>query len=292
MNAPSPMLPSASLDDGALAHALAAGAGEVLLALRAEVDADGGSFVAKELKNAGDSAAQAWLAAALAGARPADGVLSEEAKDDASRTRADRVWIIDPLDGTREFAERHTDESLAGQWRDDFAVHIALWERGRGLTVGAVALPARGQVLTTVDGAGPVGADSTDVLSGSRPLRIAASRSRPPEFVAALAERGDVELVPMGSAGVKMMAVADGTVDAYVHGGGQYEWDSAAPVAVARSRDLVCTRLDGSELEYNQESPWLPDLFVCPPALAQRLRELLDTVGVASVVGADSKEGA
>jgi 3'(2'), 5'-bisphosphate nucleotidase len=110
--------------------------------------------------------------------------------------------------------------------------------------------------------------------------------------VAALAERGDVELVPMGSAGVKVMAVADGTVDAYVHGGGQYEWDSAAPVAVARSRGLVCTRLDGSELEYNRESPWLPDLFVCPPALAAHVRALLDTVGVVSVVGADSKEGA
>ncbi|WP_281171675.1 inositol monophosphatase family protein, partial [Promicromonospora kroppenstedtii] len=147
------------------------------------------------------------------------------------------------------------------------------------------------QVLTTADGVVPDDG-SAAVLSGDRPLRIAASRSRPPAFVAALAERDDVELVPMGSAGVKMMAVADATVDAYVHGGGQYEWDSAAPVAVARSRGLVCTRLDGSELEYNRESPWLPDLFVCPPALAPRLRELLDTVGVASVVGADSKEGA
>ena len=291
MNAPSLALPSASLDDDALAHALASGAAEVLVALRAEVDAAGGSFVAKELKDAGDAAAQAWLAAALTAARPADAVLSEEAKDDASRTGADRVWIIDPLDGTREFAERHADGPLAGQWRDDFAVHIALWQRGAGLTAGAVALPARAQVLTTADG---VVRDDDDaaVLAGNRPLRIAASRSRPPEFVAALAERDDVELVPMGSAGVKMLAVADGTVDAYVHGGGQYEWDSAAPVAVARSRGLVCTRLDGSELEYNRESPWLPDLFVCPPALAARLRELLDTVGVASVVGADSKEGA
>ncbi|MFD2028117.1 3'(2'),5'-bisphosphate nucleotidase CysQ [Promicromonospora aerolata] len=292
MNAPSPMLPSASLDDGTLASALASGAAEVLLALRAEVDASGGSFVAKELKDAGDAAAQAWLAAALAAARPADVILSEEAKDDPARLGADRVWIIDPLDGTREFAERHADGSLAGQWRDDFAVHIALWERGAGLTVGAVALPARGEVLATRDGVVPDGEAGVAVLSGSRPLRIAASRSRPPAFVSALAERDDVELVPMGSAGVKMMAVADGTVDAYVHGGGQYEWDSAAPVAVAWSRGLVCTRLDGSELEYNRESPWLPDLFVCPPALAQRLRELLDTVGVVSVVGADSKEGA
>ncbi|MDR7384092.1 3'(2'),5'-bisphosphate nucleotidase CysQ [Promicromonospora iranensis] len=291
MNAPSPTLPQASLDDDALAHALASGAAEVLVALRAEVDAAGGSFVAAELKDAGDAAAQAWLAAALAAARPGDAVLSEEASDDESRTRADRVWIIDPLDGTREFAERYAEGPQAGRWRDDFAVHVALWERGKELTVGAVALPARTEVLTTAHGVVPDD-ESEAVLSGSRPLRIAASRSRPPEFVAALAERGDVELVPMGSAGVKVMAVVDGTVDAYVHGGGQYEWDSAAPVAVARSRGLVCTRLDGSGLEYNRESPWLPDLFVCPPALAQRLRELLDTVGVASVVGADSKVGA
>lgn len=291
MNAPFPTLPQASLDDADLARALASGAAEVLLALRAEVDAAGGSFVAKDLKDAGDAAAQAWLAAALAAARPTDAVLSEEAKDDASRTGADRVWIIDPLDGTREFAERHADGPLDGQWRDDFAVHIALWERGAGLTAGAVALPAREQVLTTADAVVP-GYDSDAVLSAARPLRIAASRSRPPAFVAALAERDDVELVPMGSAGVKMMAVADATVDAYVHGGGQYEWDSAAPVAVAQSRGLVCTRLDGSELEYNRESPWLPDLFVCPPALAPHLRELLDTVGVASVAGAESKKGA
>lgn len=292
MNAPPPMLPQASLDDDALARALASGAAEVLMALRAQIDTAGGAFVATELKDAGDTAAQAWLAAALSAARPADAVLSEEAKDDASRTRADRVWIIDPLDGTREFAERHADGPAAGQWRDDFAVHVALWERGVGLTAGAVALPARGQVLTTSDGVVPDAGGAEAVLARSRPLRIAASRSRPPEFVAALAARDDVELVPMGSAGVKMMAVAEGKVDAYVHGGGQYEWDSAAPVAVSRSRGLVCTRLDGSGLEYNRESPWLPDLFVCPPALAQRLREMLDTVGVASVVGADSKVGA
>ncbi|GGM27494.1 3'(2'),5'-bisphosphate nucleotidase CysQ [Promicromonospora citrea] len=291
MSSHPPALPSAGLDDDALAHALAAGAAEVLLALRAEVDAAGGSFEARPFKDAGDAAAQAWLAEALAAARPADAVLSEEAADDPARLTADRVWIIDPLDGTREFAERPAPDASAGQWRDDFAVHVALWQRGVGLTAGAVALPARGQVPTTADG---VTTDdrSAAVLAGERPLRLAASRSRPPEFVAALAERDDVELVPMGSAGVKVLAVADGTVDAYVHAGGQYEWDSAAPVAVARSRGLVCTRLDGAQLEYNRESPWLPDLFVCPPALVAHLRGLLDTVGVASVVGADRKEGA
>ena len=295
MNALSPMLPQASTGDDALARALASGAAETLLALRAAVDEAGGSFDTKDLRAAGDAAAQAWLAAALTAARPADAVLSEEAAEDSRRRTADRVWIIDPLDGTREFAERYADGSSAGQWRDDFAVHVALWERGTGLIAGAVALPARAQVLTTVD-AGVPGtswdARTAAVRSGERPLRIAASRSRPPEFVAALAERDDVELVPMGSVGVKTMAVADGSVDAYVHSGGQYEWDSAAPVVVARSRGLVCTRLDGSELEYNRESPWLPDLFVCPPTLAQHLRELLGTVGVVSAVGADSKEGA
>lgn len=291
MNAHLPPYPASSLDDATLARALASGAAEVLLALRADVDAAGGAFAARELKDAGDAAAQGWLAGALAAARPADAVLSEEAADDPARLAADRVWIIDPLDGTREFAERPAPGAPAGEWRDDFAVHVALWQRGAGLTAGAVALPARGQVPTTADGVVPEDR-SAAVLAGERPLRLAASRSRPPEFVAALAERDDVELVPMGSAGVKVLAVADGTVDAYVHGGGQYEWDSAAPVAVAVARGLVCTRLDGSPLEYNRESPWLPDLFVCPPALVAHVRGLLDTVGVASVVGADRKEGA
>ncbi len=268
-------------EDAELAAALATQAGELLLAI--QDDCAGGAR--------GDREANACILERLRAARPDDAILSEESADDHARLSRSRVWIIDPLDGTREFAERHADGPLAGQWRDDFAVHIALWERGAGLTVAAVGLPAREQVLTTADAVGPAD-DGKAVLAGVRPLRIAASRSRPPAFVAALAERDDVELVPMGSAGVKMMAVADGTVDAYVHGGGQYEWDSAAPVAVARSRGLVCTRLDGSELEYNRESPWLPDLFVCPPALAPHLRELLDTVGVASVVGADRKEGA
>lgn len=293
MNSPSPHLPAASLDDTALAHALADGAAEVLLALRADVDAAGGGFEPKAFKDAGDAAAQDWLARALAAARPDDATLSEEAKDDVSRTSADRVWIIDPLDGTREFAERHTGaDGPEGAWRDDFAVHVALWERGAGLTVGAVGLPGRGATLTTADTAPGGPADAEAVLRGDRPLRIAASRSRPPAFVATLAERDDIELVPMGSAGVKVISAVGGTVDAYVHGGGQYEWDSAAPVAVAQARGLVCTRLDGTPLEYNRESPWLPDLFVCHPALAARLRELLDSVGVESNVASMSKEGA
>jgi len=287
MNVRKPALPDASLDDEQLAVALGVGAGDVLQSLRAEVDAGDRELVGKDLRDAGDAASQEWLAAALRHARPDDAVLSEEAQDGPSRLGADRVWIIDPLDGTREFAERHADGN-PGEWRDDFAVHVALWERGRGLTAGSVALPARGRVFSTAatvhDRPGDAAADA--VVDGRRPLRIAASRSRPPRFVSALAERPDVELVPMGSAGVKVVSVVDGTVDAYVHGGGQFEWDSAAPVAVAQAAGLVCTRLDGTPLEYNREDPWLPDLFVCHPALVSHLRAALAEVGV------DSKEGA
>lgn len=284
MSASAPSFPDPGLSDGELAVALALGAGEVLCGLRATVDADGGSFVAGELKDAGDAASQSWLAAALAHARPADAVLSEEAVDSPARLTADRVWIIDPLDGTREFAERAGDG-----WRDDFAVHVALWDRGAArsdrLAAGAVGLPARGAVPSTLD-AGARLSDAGAVLAGRRPLRLAASRSRPPRFVQDLAARGDVELVPMGSAGVKVVSVVDGTVDAYVHAGGQYEWDSAAPVAVALAAGLDCTRLDGSALEYNRQDPWLPDLFVCHPAVAAHLRAALTAVGV------DIKEGA
>ncbi|WP_370449887.1 inositol monophosphatase family protein [Cellulomonas sp. PhB143] len=236
------------------------------------------------LKDAGDRAAQTWLALALASSRPSDAVLSEEAADDPARLGADRVWIIDPLDGTREFAERNAD----GSWRDDFAVHVALWQRGRGLGDGAVALPARGIAQSTASTHRVTQCGSAEVLDDVRPLRVAASRSRPPAFVGALAERDDVVLVPMGSAGVKVLSVVDGTTDVYIHGGGQYEWDSAAPVAVARAAGLVCTRLDGSALEYNRESPWLPDLFVCDPFLADRVRDLLASVGVVDRGGSHS----
>jgi 3'(2'), 5'-bisphosphate nucleotidase len=298
MPTPFPALPDPALGDGPLATALAQGAGEVLLGLRADVDAAGGAFDAKTFKDAGDAAAQAWLATAVAHARPGDAVLSEEAKDDAARTGADRVWIIDPLDGTREFAERAGDGAPTDPWRDDFAVHVALWVRGTddatdgpgGLAAGAVALPARDVVHTTHAPASATDLDAAvaAVLAGDRPLRIAASRSRPPAFVAALAERDDVELVPMGSAGVKVVSVVDGTVDAYVHGGGQYEWDSAAPVAVALAAGHECTRLDGTPLEYNRQDPWLPDLFVCHPALAAHLRAALSEVGVEIKEGAQS----
>jgi 3'(2'), 5'-bisphosphate nucleotidase len=244
-------------DDAALAEELATAAVTALEALRAGTDLTG-----RELKDAGDAESQKLLAAALASRRPDDAVLSEEAADSSARLSAERVWIIDPLDGTREFSEH----------RDDWAVHVALWERGVGLTAGAVASP---DVVHTA--ASPVVSDRdvTDVLDGSRPMRLAVSRSRPPALVAELVERLGAETVPMGSAGVKTMAVVDGVVDAYVHGGGQYEWDSAAPVVVARAAGLHTSRLDGSPLEYNGENPWLPDLVVCPPGLAQLL---LDTI--------------
>ncbi len=263
-------------DDTRLAADLAAGAGAVLLDLRGRVDAGSFSGDALDLRTAGDAAAQAYLASALAAARPTDGILSEEARDDRRRVAMDRVWIVDPLDGTREFAERGDD----GTWRDDFAVHVALWIRDRGISAAAVALPACGRVIDTDATTTPDPMTTEAVLAGRRPLRIAASRTRPPALAARLAELDDVELVPMGSTGAKAMAVLDGRVDAYVHAGGQYEWDSAAPVAVAIAAGYVATRLDGTPVAYNQSDPWSPDLMICHPALVGHLSHLIERVGV------------
>lgn len=264
--------------DHDLAAQLAASAGEVLLALREQID----GVPAAELKDRGDAAAHEHLLAELARLRPADAVLSEEGADDPVRLSADRVWIVDPLDGTREFSERDAD----GAWRTDWAVHVALWERGAGLTAGAVALPGRGQVFST-------GEPGRRPSTPAGPLRLAVSRSRPPALIGELAKLTDVELVPMGSAGVKAMSVLTGQCDAYVHGGGQYEWDSAAPVAVASAAGLFCSRLDGSDLEYNRENPWLPDLVVCE---THRAADLLDLITRATSTGdaspAPAKENA
>jgi 3'(2'), 5'-bisphosphate nucleotidase len=269
-------------DDVALAASLAAGAGRVLMALRARAGTADVPFDGKPLGAAGDAASQAWLAAALAQLRPDDAVLSEEAQDGGARLTADRVWIIDPLDGTREYAEVGPD----GTRRTDFAVHVALWQAGHGLVAGAVALPARDLVLDTATVAPVDGAAAHEVLAGDRPLRIAASRTRPPALVRRLAARADVELVLMGSSGVKAMAVVEGAVDCYMHAGGQYEWDSAAPVAVARAAGLVATRLDGSPLRYNQPGPWSPDLVVCHPALVAHVHRLLAEAGPDDAPGA------
>lgn len=242
-------IPDAALtDDHAFAVWAAEQAGARLLQVRTE------GLEGKELKNAGDQAAQAVLAELLAAHRPGDAVLSEEAEDDSARLTASRVWIIDPLDGTREFSEPP---------RDDWAVHVALWEDGE-LTVGAVAQPALRETFNT-------GTPSVVPPRTSERPRIAVSRSRPPAFVEALATAIDAELVPMGSAGVKVMSVVRDLADAYVHAGGQYQWDNAAPVAVARAAGLFTSRIDGSEIVYNQQDTSLPDLIVCRPELAEQI---------------------
>lgn len=241
-------------------HAFAAWAAEQAGARLLEVRTQG--LEGRELKDAGDAAAQELLAGLLAEHRPADKVLSEEARDDLARVDADRVWIIDPLDGTREFSEPP---------RDDWAVHVALWERsagGDGLTAGAVAQPALGETFHT-------GAPVTVPPRTSDRPRIAVSRSRPPAFVEALADEIDAELVPMGSAGVKVMSVVRDVADAYVHAGGQYQWDNAAPVAVAKASGLHCSRVDGSPLVYNEADTSLPDLLVCRPELAEQILDFV-----------------
>jgi len=245
---------AAATDDHVLAVWLAEQAGARLLEVRTQ------GLEGKELKDAGDRAAQEVLASLLAEHRPDDAVLSEEATDDAARLTASRVWIIDPLDGTREFSEPP---------RDDWAVHVALWQDGE-LTVGAVAQPALGETFNTGTPPAVPGLDELNHRAGEKP-RIAVSRSRPPAFVEALAEAIDAELVPMGSAGVKVMSVVRDVADAYVHAGGQYQWDNAAPVAVARAAGLHCSRVDGSPLVYNGASTSLPDLIVCRPQLAEQI---------------------
>ena len=246
------MIDPTTLDDHAFAVWAAERAGTVLLDVRAGAAADG--LEGRALKAAGDAAAQAELDRILTEHRPDDAVLSEEAADDKARLTARRVWIIDPLDGTREFSEPP---------RDDWAVHVALWEDG-DLVAGAVAQPALGETFNT---ARP---SVVPPRTSERP-RIAVSRTRPPAFVEALAAELDAELVPMGSAGVKVMSVVRDIADAYVHAGGQYQWDNAAPVAVARAAGLHCSRVDGSPLIYNEDDTSLPDLIVCRPELAEQI---------------------
>ncbi|MGY1787664.1 inositol monophosphatase family protein [Geodermatophilus sp. SYSU D00698] len=234
--------------DVEVAAAAARAAADVLTGLRS------GGLTGRALGDAGDAAAQEAITAVLAAERPDDVVFSEEAADDRSRLEAGRVWIVDPLDGTREYGETE---------RSDFAVHVALWVRGT-LSAGAVALPAVGEVLVT----DPAPALPPPV---ARPPRIAVSRTRPPAQADAAAAAVGGELVPLGSAGFKVTAVVRGEVDAYVHAGGMYQWDSAAPVAVALAAGLTAVRLDGSPLRYNEPDPSLPDLLVCRPELAADL---------------------
>ena len=247
-----------SLADHALAGRAATEAGQLLVALRAELMASGQH--PGLMGDVGDRQAHLFLLDLLQREAPGDAVLSEEGRDDLRRLDAARVWIIDPVDGTREFSE-------AG--RTDWAVHVALSIEGEAVA-GAVALPARGVTLTT------------DPPPPSRPEhggepRILVSRSRPPAQARIVQEAIGGRLVPMGSAGAKAMAVVLGEADVYAHSGGQYEWDNAAPAAVSAAAGLHASRLDGSPLRYNQRDPWLPDLLICRPDLAEPvLRALAD----------------
>ena len=233
-------------DDHAVAARLAAEAGQLLLAVREEL----ADATEAERKAAGDKRSHDYLMEALARARPDDAVLSEEGVDDPVRLSAQRVWIVDPLDGTREFSELG---------REDWAVHVALWQSG-ALVAGAVALPAQGVTLATPD--------PTPPPAHSGDPRIVVSRTRPPAIALQVRDQLNGTLVEMGSAGAKVAAVIQGLADVYVHAGGQYEWDSAAPVAVARAAGLHTSRIDGSPLEYNRADPKLPDLVVCRPEYA------------------------
>jgi 3'(2'), 5'-bisphosphate nucleotidase len=248
--------------DARLAASLAEAAGRLLLELRAAAPADGD---ARALGKRGDAASNAFLLDRLAARRPGDAVLSEESADDPARLDAARVWIVDPLDGTREFG-------MPG--RRDWAVHVALWEEHGEITAAAVAQPAIGAVYASDDPPGDTG-----VPAPGRPLRIVVSDSRPPALAGVVAARLGGELVPMGSAGAKAMAVLRGDAEAYLHAGGQWEWDSAAPVGVAVAGGLHASRIDGSPLRYNMPRPYLPDLLICRPELAG---ELLAAIAEAS----------
>lgn len=250
--------------DAALAADLAVDAGKLLLAIRAEVGFD----YPWDLGDIGDARANTLLLRRLRAERPDDAVLSEEAPDDLARLQADRVWIIDPVDGTREFSTPD---------RQDWAVHIALWQRVGGpdgtITDAAVALPARDEVYRT-----------DTVAAGDRrdpdaPIRITASAHRPPRVLYQMADMLDFEMVRIGSAGAKAMAVVRGDVDAYLHAGGQWEWDSAAPGGVVRAAGMHASRLDGSPMLYNREDPYLPDLLMCRPELADVLLEAIRASG-------------
>ena len=247
---------SAGGTDHEIARALAEDAGRLLLDLRRAMATQ--EATEREIKDAGDLESHRFLMEALRRLRPDDAVLSEEGKDDAERLEASRVWIVDPLDGTREY----------GEGRDDWAVHVALAVGGEPV-VGAVALPGLGLILDT--GAPP----TVPRRSEGSTIHLAVSRSRPPALSMAVAETLGGELSPMGSAGYKAMAVVTGEVDAYVHGGGQYEWDNCAPAAVALAAGLHASRLDGSPLTYNHADPYLPDLVICRPELAPQILEIV-----------------
>lgn len=230
--------------DAELAERLANAAGAILLDLRSQGELEG-----KALGQAGDAAANALLCREIRAARPEDALLSEEEKDNRARCGQSRVWIVDPLDGTREY----------GEGRDDWAVHVALAVDGVA-TVGAVGLPGLGVTLTS--------AAPQPLKGANEPLKMLVSRTRPAAEAVHVAERIGAELLPMGSAGAKAMAVVRGEADIYLHTGGQYEWDNCAPVAVAQAAGLHVSRVDGSPIRYNNPDTYLPDLLICRKELA------------------------
>jgi 3'(2'), 5'-bisphosphate nucleotidase len=241
-------------EDHALAAAIAEEAGSLLIELRGSADELGTT----RLRDEGDARSHRLIVERLAAERPADAVLSEEGVDRRDRLDAQRVWVVDPLDGTREYGERG---------RTDWAVHVAL-AVGGVVAAGAVALPARELVLCTEPA-------PTPPASAGGPLRVVTSRTRSPWAAAVVADALGAELMPLGSAGAKAMSVVLGEADAYAHAGGMYEWDSAAPVAVAAAAGLHVSRIDGSPLRYNRPDPWLPDVLVCRPELAAPCLEAL-----------------
>lgn len=236
--------------DEQLAERLATAAGAILLGLRGRGDLEG-----KALGKAGDEQANAMLCREIRAARPDDALLSEEEKDNVARCGQSRVWIVDPLDGTREF----------GEGRDDWAVHVALAVDGVA-SVGAVALPGLGLTLTS---GAPV-----SLQPANQPLKMLVSRTRPAAEAVFVAERIGADLLAMGSAGAKAMAVVRGEADIYLHTGGQYEWDNCAPAAVAIAAGLHVSRVDGSRLVYNCADPYLPDLLICRMELAEEVLRL------------------
>jgi len=248
-------MPSAETDIE-LAGRLASEAGQRLVDLRRRMFAAGASTW--DVKDAGDALSQDYLAQELARNRGDDAVLSEEGKEDPRRFTADRVWIIDPLDGTREFSE---------EGRSDWAVHVALWADGR-FEAAAVSLPALGRTFITDP------APTMPPYTRERP-RLVTSRTRAPYAAALVAEGLGCEAVRLGSAGAKAMAIVMGEADIYVHDGGMYQWDSAAPAGVALAAGFHASRIDGSPLVYNDRDPWLPDLIVCRPELAEPVLKAL-----------------
>ena len=257
---PSPHIEPADMNDAQLAAHLAQVAGVMLLTIRASA-----VFTGKALGAAGDATANQYLVAAIRALRPDDGILSEESEDDRSRLDKSRVWIVDPVDGTREY----------GEARSDWAVHVGLAIDGRA-TTGAVALPGfKDGIVMRSDR--PAARTSND-----GPPRLVVSRTRPAKEASFVAERLGGEMLPMGSAGAKAMAVVRGDAEIYLHSGGQHQWDNCAPAAVASAHGLHCSRIDGSPLVYNGRDTYLPDLLICQPEWAETVLDLVRDNAAAS----------